>query len=132
MKIINSTFHNYKNYNRKLSIKPTDKNKHIYYEPFYSFTTDDNCDVVNIVYFVFEKGVSVQYIKIVNPNKGMGVKKIQMLLDDNLIFEGELNKEGESYIVFNNKEGFTGKKDIKLEKVVNWNVKQEVRRIICR
>lgn len=126
MKIINSTFHNYENYNRKLSIKHTDKNKNVYYEPFYSFTTDDNCDVVNIVYFIFEKGVSVQYIKIVNPNKGMGVKKIQMLLDDNLIFEGELNKEGESYIVFNTKEGFTGKKEIKIDKVVNWNVKQEV------
>jgi hypothetical protein len=49
-----------------------------------------------------------------------------MLLDDNLIFEGELNKEGESYIVFNTKEGFTGKKEIKIDKVVNWNVKQEV------
>ena len=28
--------------------------------------------------------------------------------------------------MFNTKEGFTGKKEIKIDKVVNWNVKQEV------
>ena len=71
------------------------------------------------------KAVGVQYIKIVNPSGGMGVKQLQVLLDDNLLFEGTVNKEGESYVVFNSEQGFTGKDVVDVRKVVNWNVKKE-------
>ena len=125
VKRVNSTFHDYCNDNRKNTMKEKNVNDNVYFEPFYAFTKNENCEITNIVYFVFEKSVGVQYIKIVNPDNGMGVRELQVLLDDNLLFEGTVNKEGESYVVFNSEERFTGKDVVDVSKVVNWNVKKE-------
>ena len=122
---VNSTFHDYVNDNRKHTMNEKNVDDCAYFEPFYAFTKNEQCEITNIVYFVFEKAVGVQYIKIVNPNGGMGVKQLQVLLDDNLLFEGTVNKEGESYVVFNSEQGFTGKDVVDVRKVVNWNVKKE-------
>ena len=122
---VNSTFHDYVNDNRKHNMNEKNVDDCVYFEPFYAFTKNEQCEITNIVYFVFEKGVGVQYIKIVNQSGGMGVKQLQVLLDDNLLFEGTVNEEGESYVVFNSEEGFTGKDVVDTRKVVNWNVKKE-------
>ena len=124
---VNSTFHDHANDNRKHTMNEKNVNVDdcVYFEPFYAFTKNEHCEINNIVYCVFEKAVGVQYIKIVNPSGGMGVKQLQVLLDDNLLFEGTLNKEGESYVVFNSEQGFTGKDVVDVRKVVNWNVKKE-------
>jgi hypothetical protein len=124
---VNSTFHDHANDNRKHTMNEKNVNVDdcVYFEPFYAFTKNEHCEINNIVYCVFEKAVGVQYIKIVNPSGGMGVKQLQVLLDDNLLFEGTVNKEGESYVVFNSEQGFTGKDVVDVRKVVNWNVKKE-------
>ena len=100
------------------------KKDNVYFERFFSFTKNEYSNAGNVICFVFDRFVSVYAIKIINGDNTTGVKRMNMYLDEDLVFEGSLLKGDnmKQMIVFSEENELT-KKDFPKEEytVINWN-----------
>ena len=70
------------------------KNRNEYYDMFKDFKKNDEIKKNNILYIFLEKIVGISYIRIFNHKKDIlkGVRKLIIKLDENIIFNGNINK----------------------------------------
>ena len=94
--------------NDNVNINKNIKKGFFYFHDLYDFRKNEDSICNNLFFVCFDEIVQIKYIKIENTSEesliSTSTRDIQIYLDDILIFEGILNKKGESILLFDKKD----------------------------
>ena len=94
--------------NDNVNINKNIKKGFFYFHDLYDFRKNEDSICNNLFFVCFDEIVQIKYIKIENTSEesliSTSTRDIQIYLDDILIFEGVLNKKGESILLFDKKD----------------------------
>lgn len=102
-----------------INSRNTTNENYIYYDDFFDYKRDVYSLTGNYFAFICNELISVAYIVIENSGDLTGVKGLQIYIDDKIIFEGEVRKEGKSYILFGDDDILVTKAKIDKNKIIN-------------
>lgn len=99
--------------------------KYIYYDDFFDYKRDVFSLTGNYFAFICNEFISVAYIVIENSGDLTGVRGLLIYIDDKIIFDGEIRKEGKSYILFADDDILVTKAKIDKNKIINDSILQK-------